>query len=128
MILGFTKTWVINGKRVNTNFEEKIKSGTKIHTIRADKNNRWKAGNKIHFATGVRSSNYNCFNIGVCIGVQDIEIRSFGIYVDGIKLQTAQVQLLAQNDGFDNIQDFWAWFIPLQPFTGKIIHWTDKMY
>lgn len=33
-------------------FLDPIITGSKIHTIRADKPNRWKPGNKIHFATG----------------------------------------------------------------------------
>lgn len=41
-------------------FIPKILDGTKIHTIREDKKNRWEAGKKIHFATGVRTKNYKC--------------------------------------------------------------------
>lgn len=50
-------------------FSEPILKGTKIHTIREDKPNRWKPGNKIHFANGVRTQNYNCFKESVCISV-----------------------------------------------------------
>lgn len=33
---------------------------------------------------------------------------------------------LAQNDGFDTIEDFFAYFN--EDFYGKIIHWTDLRY
>ncbi len=39
MILGFKEQFV-----------EKIQNGIKKHTIRADKNNRWRDGMTIHFA------------------------------------------------------------------------------
>jgi len=72
MILGF-KT-IFPWGQVNF-FEEKIKASLiikfdgiiiipKIHTIR--KGNRWRAGVKIHFATGVRSKGYRQFAEAVC--------------------------------------------------------------
>jgi len=50
-------------------FKKPIIDGTKIHTIREDKRNRWKSGNEIHF-----TENDNCFNIGKCISTQRISI------------------------------------------------------
>jgi len=35
-----------------TTFRDRIRSGIKVHTIRDDKTNRWKVGNKIHFWLG----------------------------------------------------------------------------
>ena len=61
-------------------FQTKIETGTKIHTIREDKTNRWKKGNIIHFATGVRTKSYNCFKIGKCVSIQEIEIKYFEGY------------------------------------------------
>ncbi len=129
MILGFTKGMDIEGKRIPTNFEQKIKSGEKIHTIRVDEKSRWKQGNKIHFATGVRSSNYNCFKHGTCSGVQQIEIDiNYSVKVDGNNLNKMQIQALAWNDGFISVDDFKAWFKPYLPFQGKLIHWTERRY
>lgn len=83
MVLGFKTQW--NGQ--NTYFVQKIlacqideykKDFTpKIHTIR--KGNRWKKGNSIQMATGVRTKKYFQFNGGnigldVCKKVQSIEI------------------------------------------------------
>ena len=37
-----------------------------------------------------------------------------------------EILQLAQNDGFDTIDDFFAYFS--ENFKGVIIHWTDKIY
>ena len=128
MVLGFTKTMMVGNRRVPTNFEEKIKNGVKLHTIRWDEKNRWKTGNKIHFATGVRTSNYNCFKEGLCNGTQKIEIRDRNVWIDDVILNYYEVENLAINDGFDSIKDFWSWFDQYSPFTGKLIHWTKLTY
>jgi len=114
-------------------FKKPIISGSKIHTIREDKTNRWKAGNEIHFATGVRTKNYNQFHSGKCISIQTIEIKypteCFNdaiIEIEGIKLSTEEMQKLAYNDGFKNLLDLLFWF--REDFKGKIIHWTDYKY
>lgn len=135
MVLGFNKRFV-----------EKILSGEKIHTIRTDKNRRWKIGNKIHFATGVRSKEYKEFLKGTCKGTQSIKIdpntktvviefnnHSLGIKVienedivtsdNWIELQDFQIETLSKNDGFDTVEDFWTWFD--KPFEGVLIHWTS---
>ena len=118
MILGFKPQFV-----------DKILSGSKIHTIREDKHNRWKAGNKIQFATGVRTKDYKQFFEGECTGIQKIEI--FGatgeVIVDGRRLSLyGDDYKLLFNDGFDSLQDFFNWFG--NDFSGKIIHWTNFTY
>ena len=130
MILGFKKQFV-----------SKILSGEKIHTIREDKHNRWETGKKIHFATGMRTKNYNCFKIGICKSVQKIEITYKGnkifveiegnppyIWIQYLKEKYTHPNILklAKNDGFDNIDDFFKWFD--KDFTGKLIHFTNKKY
>ena len=128
MILGFLKGFNVNGKRKSTHFESKIKRGIKLHTIRWDQNERWKQGRKIHFATGSRTPNYNCFKEGICSGVQDIEIIGRKIYIDGNLLDEIIIQELAINDGFDSVDDFWWWFDQYNPFEGKLIHWSELRY
>lgn len=41
-------------------------------------------------------------------------------------LSTQEVESLAINDGFDSIEDFFAYFS--EDFKGKIIHWTNQRY
>lgn len=106
-------------------FVDKILTGEKIHTIR-DNPERWTIGKKIHFATGVRTKNYNCFMMGECIGLQSIKIKFPYVHISERKLTPKEVVLLARNDGFNSIVDFWGWFN--QEFNGIIIHWTDFLY
>lgn len=117
----------------NPKFVEPILNGTKIHTIRQDKPNRWKSGKDIHFATGVRTKNYNQFKKDDCKSVQQIEIIRVSDYfnetivkIEGRQLNVKEVQQLASNDGFEHLYDFLVWFA--DGFTGKIIHWTDFKY
>lgn len=129
MVLNFTKTFKTKeGRTVKTNFEEKILKGQKKHTIRADEKNRWHQGRMIHCSTGARSQYYNCFKTQECTGTQRIEISGRTVFVDDKKLCDTSVDLLAQNDGFDRVDDFWEWFDQYSPFVGKIIHWTGFRY
>lgn len=143
MLLGFKKQFV-----------PLILFGEKIHTIREDKHNRWKAGNIIHFATGIRTKNYNQFMTGECKSVQPILLVNHGNHVY-CKIQIGENQYihndcveyenikfykrhlskggllvdLCKNDGLE-WQAFKDWFVPKNgdKFEGKIIHWTDFTY
>lgn len=127
MVLGFKKQ-----------FKTSIVKGDKIHTIREDKNDRWRAGNLIHFATGVRTKEYNNFLKRTCKSVQDIEIihnenkehemydKGVWVLIDNIVLSDFGVERLALNDGFSSVYEFLQWFN--KDFKGKIIHWTNFRY
>lgn len=127
MILNF-KTQ-ING--VPTNFKEKILSGQKIHTIR--KKGRWKPGDTIHFSTGARSKNYECFKVGTVVSVQTVVIDQSGkalrISIDGRQLTTCwkgEADKLIINDGINSLIMFHMFFKDGGEF--DLIHWTDKRY
>lgn len=64
MILGF-----------KPQFKPLILDGCKIHTIREDKNDRWKVGTKIQMATGVRTKNYEQFAEAVVTKIMNINIK-----------------------------------------------------
>lgn len=116
----------------------------KLHTIRADKNNRWKEGNKIHGYYHSRTAKMRqIFPVIECVAVQKIEIehtsgfanvaiggKHFGeIYHHGlhdIYEYTNDLETLAHNDGFDSVKSFFQYFN--HGFTGKIIHWTNLKY
>lgn len=121
MILSFKKQFV-----------PKIESGQKIHTIRLDPHHRWQKGKKIHFATGVRTPNYNCFREGECKFIQAIHIDPFqrivwvGLNGRMHEISKQQIGVLAEKDGFESVEDFWTWFN--RPFVGVIVHWTDFVY
>ncbi|WP_234734781.1 hypothetical protein [Tellurirhabdus bombi] len=135
MQLGFTIKW--RGTNRPTNFVEKILGSQKIHTLRADKKNRWKPGNTIQFATGTRTIYYNQFHSGTCKATQAVAL----MLVEGMLLIEVDRRILAdserlafiKNDGFDSEQAFNEWFIPLISENGgvyncKLIHWTDFKY
>lgn len=106
----------------------------KFHTIRADKGNRWKAGNDIHFYINCRQKNMFQFAPVVkCKSVQAIKIVHSGeswrmpwVIINGSILIAPEIRQLAINDGFENTTDFFRYFNT--DFTGKIIHWTDVTY
>lgn len=116
-------------------FVDKILDGSKIHTIREDKGNRWQAGKLINFATGVRTPQYKQFHQAICTGVQTFSIEKLSFFekndiifieINGKKLTQIEKELLAKNDGFDSLEDFCAFF--KSGFRGEIIHWTDFKY
>lgn len=126
MILGF-KTIFPWGKP--TNFPDKIKARLKKTTIR--KGNRWKPGMKIHFATGVRTKNYNQFASGICkeafwVLVEPVNkvVLISALTTEGIvakSLSKEEIASIAIDDGFDSVEDFWKYFN--HPFEGQIIFW-----
>lgn len=114
-------------------FVEPILNGTKLHTIRQDKNHRWQKGIKMHMATGVRTKNYKCFAEKTCVDVGYINIDPINkkIQIASNKgsltlLGYKGIETLAKNDSFNSVEDFWAWFN--KPFTGKLIYWVPEMY
>lgn len=116
----------------------------KIHTIREDKKDRWKAGTKIDFFINCRQKNMFRFApVLPVVSVQKVEIKWIPltipsgekrpwVRIDGKSIFTIEhfiteeMNQLAKNDGFDTVEDFFAYFN--EDFTGKIIHWTDLKY
>ena len=106
----------------------------KIHTIREDKNDRWKVGTKIDFFINVRQKNMFRFApVLPVVSTQEIEIEYTGsgvynswVFIDGKLMNEKDLLVLANNDGFDTVEDFFAYFN--KDYVGKIIHWTDKQY
>lgn len=135
MILGFKKQFV-----------SKILDGTKIHTIREDKHNRWKIGMKVQCATGVRTKDYNQFHEEWCVSIQRIMFKKPAIgfasekiwepalphiVVDGLWITDPKIKLaLALNDGFDNLEELLTFFNTPAYLNKelKLIHWTDLKY
>lgn len=116
-----------------THFFNDIKP--KLHSIRIDEKNRWKAGSKIHAAYNNRTKDYYQFApIFPCKSVQKIFIkyeyfRSLPVVIIDDKtvlLNEDELKALAINDGFESLSDFCDYFN--QDFTGKIIHWTNLRY
>jgi hypothetical protein len=117
----------------------------KRHTIREDKNNRWKPGTMIDFFINARQKDMFRFAPRIpVVSVQKIDINynpggGVNVFIDNrfFHYQTSwglawddetkkAMLMLAKNDGFDSVDDFFAWFN--KDFSGKIIHWTDLSY
>ena len=119
----------------HSRFAPLIRAGIKIHTIREDKNNRWKPGREInHWMGNPRNVSKNPHPFGqerndVCISTQVIEIipASKLVSIDNRVLNRGEIEELAYNDGLENSRIFFKWF-SADAFIGKIIHWTEKRY
>lgn len=103
----------------------------KIHTIREDAHDRWKAGNDIHFVINNRTPDrFQFAPVVKCISTQSIKIKhtaaKIHVIVDNKILNQSETETLAINDGFESLDDFFKYF--KKSFSGKIIHWTDKKY
>lgn len=164
MVLGFSQ-YFDKQKTKPTYFMEKILQPfyedqpnpivfkPKIHTMR--EGNRWKAGDLMHMAYGVRTKNYQQFNKGIpelerVKSVQRVSITwlwnnpEFETHiswprqiVDGVEYVPVvhidkrlcsfeDVQQLSENDGFYSMWQFFAWFN--RDFSGQLIHFTEKKY
>ncbi|WP_417366847.1 hypothetical protein [Flavobacterium beibuense] len=128
---------------INLSYYHKCKP--KHHTIRADVKDRWQPGKLIHFVINNRTKNRLQFApVLKVVSIQEIEIRynpggGVNVFIDGnfFYYQTSwglewdditkkQMLLLAVNDGFESIEDFFMYFT--KDFKGKIIHWTNLKY
>lgn len=110
----------------------------KLHTIREDKNNRWKVGTNIDFFINARQkSMFRFAPVLPVVSIQNIEIvykfdlpvlfiDEIQFYNPHIKSDIPRMLLLANNDGFDSVDEFFHYFN--KDFKGKIIHWTDIKY
>lgn len=114
-------------------FVEKIKNGTKIHTIREDKGNRWKVGRTIQFWRGnprnVKNNPYQ-FGTGKVAKTKLIKIypkkklvKIYDSWCFYIFETQSELDLLAKNDGFENWKDMKTFF--KEDFKGKLIFWED---
>ncbi len=128
-----------------TPFNYDLKVKPKLHTIREDKSDRWKVGTKIDFFINCRQKDMFRFApVLKVVSVQKVEImwfECFGkkivrVFIDDKSFAcvnfekemiiTGNMLELAQKDGFDTIEDFFAFFD--KDYIGKIIHWTDLRY
>lgn len=112
----------------------------KKHSIRKDPKNRWKAGNKIHnkIWTGrpYHSPTFQFTPVLKCVSTQAIEIvwedidgcrmETPIIFIDGNWIVGKQAEALIINDGFDSVEEFYAYFNKTTKET--IIHWTNFKY
>lgn len=132
----------------------------KLHTMRLDPHDRWRAGMSIQMVyRGPKYSIIDHFNKGIpeletCVSVQRIKFEWYSYHSkdlpsffgrtksltpnpgDFITSRTLKISidgkefgdhlLLARNDGFDSLDDFYKWFN--KDWSGKIMHWSSLKY
>jgi hypothetical protein len=108
-----------------------ILSGTKIHTIREDKYNRWKVGMKIHFWCGnprnISKHSYQ-FAKGSVEWIHyiqlytDLNLVMFDLWWE---IRGEGLETLAKRDGFKNWKEMKE-FLP-HNFEGKAIIWNQSI-
>lgn len=117
-----------------------IESTPKLHSIRQDTQNRWKAGTKIDFFINCRKKDMFRFAPTLpVVSTQDITITrnkdgKAMVFIDGKIFylqdwsleQNYKMLHFAHNDGFETTADFFEYFDT--DFNGKIIHWTNLKY
>lgn len=135
MILAFSTTFPDDKPGIagqHTMFVEKIRNHTKIHTIRRDQHERWKPGMKIHFTMNHRTPDQFQFADVIPLdGKERIRIRwsdgrLMAVLINERFASFAEMEKLAENDGFDSLEEFFNWFN--EDFDGWILHWTPFRY
>jgi len=120
----------LNDERINYAFLEPARSFPKHHTIR--RGHRFKPGDK--FSPRVWSGMpYRSKQIAIAPDIEvvktwDFAIDAHGNYlIDGKKGSFNTLLNIAENDGFEALDDFELWFnVKLhQTFDGQIICWSD---
>ncbi len=128
-------------KGLKTNFKTKIKNGTKIHTIRANKKYWEKIVKQVNKGIAILSLRewsgkpYKSKQVEIKkftkLGFETITIFDKGKTVAIISkypklLSEKEIKVLAANDGL-SVKDFTAWF-QKDMIQGCIIHFTTKKY
>lgn len=77
-----------------------------------------------------RTPDYDCFIEKQCQAVEEIIIcaEPRAVCVERYWLSEAEIDELAIADGFATTKEFFDFFEKTDPFTGRLIHWTDKRY
>lgn len=117
MILGFNETFI-----------PAILAGTKVHTIREGR--RWQSGDSAEFyARAQEPERYEFREPLPVLLVQEVEITTSGLLIEGRRLSPAELPALAQADGFATADELLAFFAdkPL-PLHGQLVHWTSLRY
>lgn len=110
-------------------FEAKIVSGIKRHTIRADRKISIKVGDMLHLYVDPRQATMRLLFRSRCTKVLPLEMRvdsngSAQVYIEGIQLSEDERESLAYHDGFDDWRQMAEFWNGHYPFKGTITHWA----
>ncbi len=115
------------------NFKEQfagpVERGEKRQTIRPRRKRPTRPGDALQHYTGMRTRKCRKLLDAACLRVESIDIgHELGhvvVRINGEPLLLAQIQALAQADGFETVSAFLAFFDNHYglPFSGEIIRW-----
>ena len=109
---------------------DKVESGEKPHSIRAWRKRPFKIGDRVYLYTGMRTKACRKLGESDCIDAPPIIIRKMegvgvSVIVGSDLLSTYQAEQLARADGFDDLEEFGAFFLPTGgTFYGQLIRWA----
>lgn len=106
-------------------FENKIIRGEKCMTIRKKRKKPIKVGDDLYIYIGQRTKSCKLIAKVKCCRVSEIKITDKEIFMNGERLNIYQAELLAVEDGFNDIADFIEFFKVTHglPFCGVSIYW-----
>lgn len=107
-----------------------VEAGRKQHTIRAKRKNAPRVGQTFHAYYAMRNVHCRKLLSAPITKVEDIRIQvmtdQLWIWIESLFLDPAEVNRLAQADGFRSADDMAAWWRRvhgLGTFRGDVIHW-----
>ncbi|MCT7977650.1 ASCH domain-containing protein [Laspinema olomoucense] len=106
-------------------FAMAVQSGTKRQTIRGYRKRRFVVGDKLMLYTGMRTKLSHFLRESTAIAVHDIKIEEDKVYLDDLELNEENLLKLANDDGFESIDEFFDFFCSTHglPFSGQLIKW-----
>lgn len=106
-------------------FADRVESGTKQQTIRRKRKHPIKYGDTLYLYTGMRTKDCRKLGEGECHVTRSIRIKGGRVWLDGLRLSDREAFLLADADGFDGLDAFFAWFESHYgpDFEGVLICW-----
>ena len=115
-------------------FKQKILDGTKIHTIRTNKEDKLQEDFQFYHTT----TNGSTFGRDTIKSIQEIYMTHNGrilqMSIDDKYIYHQEMMDLLWNDGFSNYKEFHDFFYPkiqktkFKTYVAKLVHWTDKKY
>lgn len=112
-------------------FAGKVRTGSKLQTIRPVPKRMPKPGDKISLRAWSGKpyrSKQEVLREAIIEEILPVEITDDGPILDGIELWGLEIRLFAENDGFDTWEDMCEWFRTTHglPFAGIFISWQNS--
>ena len=106
-------------------FAPDVESGVKRQTVRPKRKRPTKPGEPLSLYTGMRTKYCRLLKNAICKSVDDIEIGSTYVKLNGKKITIQKINELAKADGFRYKHQFFNFFETQYglPFNGDLIKW-----